>query len=499
MLKTLSVATRDRGRLAEITAIATRFGLGVLLARLGLGSTPDDSQSGADLPRRTRQALEALGPTFVKLGQILATRQDILPADWIAEFSLLHSDAPTLPFADLRPRVEEALGETVENAFAHFDETPLAAASMAQVHCATLHDGREVVVKIRRPGIAQRMRADIRLITHLAALAENGNRDIRRLQPRALIQTLLGQIEDELDFRIEGRNADRLRADLSDNPRVLLPEIHWQFSSEAVLVMDYLSGIPPRSAQALLDNGIDPASIAELGAELVLEMVLVNGRFHGDPHPGNLLCLPGNRLALIDLGLVGHVSARRQQEFLTFILSLRSGDATMLAETLSEWSAGAVPRERLLAVAEHLVARHGDGPLVLGALVADFFPLLRKEGLVLPADLALIFKALITMDGVLSAIRPGFDLTDALQRQRGRLLLNRVSAVQSPERLVALMLELARISDDAPRLLRALTRRLETPPRQDIMHDAPIGAAAKWIAGAILLAGAMMSIAIALH
>ncbi|BAV63970.1 ABC1 kinase family protein [Sphingobium cloacae] len=502
MLKTLVVAARDRERLAEISAVAARYGLDVLLARLGLGQDRDSGSEPPDLPRRTRQALEALGPTFVKLGQILATRRDLLPDPWVAEFEKLHSEAPTLPFDALRPRLEEALGEPPETAFAHFDTAPLAAASMAQVHRATLRDGNEVVVKIRRPGIRQKMQADLRLITHLAAIVESGSREARHFQPRALVGQLLDTVLEELDFTQEGRNADRLREDLSGHPGVVIPAIHWRFSSETVLVMDYVAGVAPRDGESLRAAGIDPAAIADLGAELVLDMVLVNGRFHGDPHPGNLLCLPGDRLALLDLGLIGHVSARRQQEFLTFILALRSGDAPTLADTLALWSAGSgVARERILTAAEHLTARHSNGPLVLGALVADFFPLLRKEGLVLPPDLALIFKALITMDGVLNAIQPGFDLSEAIQRARGRLVMNRLAASRSQDKIVALLLEASRIADDAPRLLRAFTRKLETEPeaQRSGPSDGAIIAGAKWIAGAVLAAGALVALMLGLR
>lgn len=497
MLKTIVVAARDRERLAEISAVAGRYGLDMLLGRLGLAKKVGGAEP-SDLPARTRQALEALGPTYVKLGQILATRQDLLPENWIEEFGRLHSDAPTLSFDQLRGDLEEALGEPVEAAFARFDAEPLAAASMAQVHRATLHDGQEVVVKIRRPGIARRMQADLRLITHLAGMVEAGSREARRFQPRALVQQLLDTVLEELDFTQEGRNADKLRADLSDNHRIVIPVIHWAFSSDTVLVMDYVEGVAPRNGEALRAAGIDPAAIADLGAELVLDMVLVNGRFHGDPHPGNLLCLPGNRLALLDLGLIGHVSGRRRQQFLTFILSLRSGDAQALADTLLIWHQGDQPsRERVVAAAEQLAARHGSGPLVLSRMVADFFPLIRKEGLILPPDLALIFKALITMDGVLGAIQPGFDLSEALQRARGRLVMHQLSAAHAPEKTVTLLLELSRIADDAPRLLRAITRRLEAGENT---HPKPMpDKRSEWTAYAIMIAGAMIAAAIMLH
>ncbi|PNU02039.1 ubiquinone biosynthesis protein [Novosphingobium guangzhouense] len=500
MLETVTVAARDRARMAEVSAVIARFGLDSLMARLGLtGNRGAEAGEETDLPARTRRALEALGPTYVKLGQILATRRDMLTDEWIAAFEQLHSDAPRIAFDTLRPGVEAALGEPPETAFAAFDTEPLAAASIAQVHRATLHDGTDVVVKIRRPGIRKAMEADLRLLRHLAALVEARSAMARRMMPSAMIEQLGREILDELDFTNEGRNADMLRADLSSIPQAIVPRIHWQHTSESVLVMDYIDGTRPRDPAELRAKGVNPSAIAQLGARLVLEMVLVNGRFHADPHPGNLLCLPpagegeGDRLALLDLGSVGFVSPRRQHEFLTFILSLRSNDPGGVADMLGLWSqAGEVPRERLLTASERLVARHGTGALVLNAMVADFFPLLRKEGLVLPPDLVLIFKAMVTMDGVLSGIAPDFDLSEALTALRGRLVASRLTRLAGPDRMEALLLEISRLSADAPRLMRAATARLEQgqPPATAATDDAAsraIGRAAVLIGGAIVV------------
>lgn len=498
----MTVATRDRTRMAEVGAVVARFGLESLLARLGLShGQSSESRDEADLPTRVRRALEALGPTYVKLGQILATRRDMLSAEWITAFEKLHSDAPRLPFEALRESVEAALGEPPETAFARFDPVPLAAASIAQVHRATLHDNSEVVVKIRRPGIRKTMEADLRLLRHLAALVEQRSNAARRMMPSAMIEQLGREILDELDFTNEGRNADILRADLVTIPQIVVPRIHWHYTSEAVLVMDYVAGVPPRDPASLKAAGIDPSAIARLGARMVLEMLLVNGRFHADPHPGNLLCLPPvgeadeNRLALLDLGSVGFVSPRRQHEFLTFILSLRGNDPSGVADMLALWSqSGDVPRERLLAAAERLVARHGTGALVLNAMVADFFPLLRNEGLVLPPDLVLIFKAMVTMDGVLADIMPGFDLSEALGELRGRLLTSRMSQLAAPDRIEALLLEFSRLSAEAPALMRAATTRMQRG--EDIRNDTALPSAIRQ--ASMLMASAVVLHAVAL-
>lgn len=498
MIKTLLVAGRDRKRLGEIFGVTSRYGLGILLARLGLeraAAAGDDGEQQQSLPQRTRLALEELGPTFVKLGQILATRGDLLPPEWIAELEQLHSCAPTLPFEELRAAVEEALGEPPEAAFASFDPQPLAAASMAQVHRATLRDGQPVVLKIRRPGIRPRMEADLRLIAHFAAVAEQASAEARRFAPAAMMRQLADAVLEELDFTTEGRNADRLRADFAREPRVVVPAIHWEWTSETLLVMDYVDGVPPRDGAALRAAGIDPAAIAGLGASIMLDMVLVNGRFHGDPHPGNLLCLPGNRIALLDLGMIGHVSPRRREEFIGFVQALSNADPAQLADVLAIWSGDSgVARANIQTAAERLVARHGGGRLVLSAMVADFLALMRDEGMTMPPDLLLIFKALVTIDGVLSNIEPDFDLSAAMRHSSLRIAMARLSPDHWAPILQALAWEGARIGDDAPRLLRAAIRRLEAEPTAVAASPEQLAAtmsAARWIAGAILV-GALL-------
>lgn len=497
MMKTVMVAARDRARLKEILGVASRFGLGVLLARLGIERAEDAGDPHPQgLPERTRLAIEALGPTFVKLGQILATRGDLLPPEWILELEQLHSSAPTLPFDALRPHVEDALGQPPEAAFGSFDPIPLAAASMAQVHRAVLPDGRQVVLKIRRPGIRPRMEADLRLIAQFAALVENASAEARRFAPTALMRQLTEAVLEELDFTSEGRNADRLRADFARDPRVVVPEIYWAWTSETLLVMDYVDGVPPRNGVTLRAAGIDPEAIADLGADIVLDMVLVNGRFHGDPHPGNLLCLPGNRLALLDLGMIGHVSPRRREEFIAFVQSLSTGDPIQLAEVLGVWSQGSgVAPERVQAAAERLIVRHGGGRLILRAMVADFLPLMRNEGMTMPPDLLLIFKALVTLDGVLTNIQPDFDLSAAMKRSSVRLVQARLSPDHWGPALQALAWELGKIADDAPRLIRAAVRRLEAEPVAvtPVSERTDLRAAAQWIGATILIGSVLIA------
>lgn len=496
MFETIRVAARDRKRVAEISAVLSRYGIGVLAARLGLGGTEGDTPP--DLPRRTREAIEALGPTFIKLGQILATRGDLLPPAWIDELSALHADAPTLPFDTLRPQVEAALGDAPEAVFARFDATPFAAASIAQIHRARLHDGREVVLKVRRPGIAETIAADLRLIAELAAIAERTNAEARRFAPTAMARQLATAMLEELDLASEGRHADALRADFADDPRVVIPSIHWPHSSETLLVMDYIEGVRPTDPASLRKAGIDPMRIAETGADIVLDMVLLNGRFHADPHPGNLLCQPGDRIALLDMGMTGQLSRRRRQEFIGFVRALASGDAAALADTLAVWTGTPTEGRRLLAPSDALIARHGGGQrIVMSALVGDMLRTMREQRLVLPPDLLIVFKALMTLDGVLNRIAPDIDLSQAMARATLRVTLDRASPTQLSAQLVPIAWELSRLGDDAPALIRAAVARLEAPPAAD-PGAAMVAQALRWLGIAIFGGAALVSAAVLL-
>lgn len=485
MFESVIVAARDSQRLAEIGAIVGRFGLDSLAGRLGVGR---DGAAPSDAPERARLALEALGPTFVKLGQILATRSDLLPPDWIAELEKLHSTAPTIPFEDLRADAEAALGGSPENVFAAFDPEPLAAASIAQVHRARLADGRDVAVKIRRPGIRPRMEADLRLIAAFARAAE-AKPAIARLRPREVVAQLSEAVLAELDFTQEGRNADRLRANFRRQPRVVIPEIHWELSSEALLVMDFVEGTPPSDADRLRAAGIDPRAIAALGADAVLQMVLIDGFFHGDPHPGNLLCQPGDKIALLDFGMVGHVSPKRREELLGFVQSITGRDPDRLADLLAAWTEG-VDRPAVERAAAQLVERHGQGRLILARVVEDIMRLLREQGLAMPADLVLTFKALITLDGVLGRIDPDFDLTAAARRAWIDALRARLAPGAVRDRLASLAIELANVEDNLPRLIRGAAKRLSEPPPASPPPDRLLPLAI--LAGAALISGAIL-------
>jgi ubiquinone biosynthesis protein len=316
-------AGKDLGRVHEIASILVRCGFGDVVRRLGLGHALEkagkalhwkyaEETAALEPHQRARHALQKLGPTFVKLGQVLATRVDLFPPEWIAEFEMLQDAAPPVPFAELRAQLEEDLGGPPEEIFAEFDTEPLAAASIAQVHRARLRDGRKVIVKIRRPGIKRVVEADLHLMQRLARIATNENPEVQRFRPNEVVHQFSLALRRELDLAHECRNAVRVAEGLTDREHIVVPKVYWQWTSERVNVQEYIEGINGRDMAGFEAAGLDRKLIASRGASAVLKMVLVDGFFHADPHPGNIFFLPDNSIALIDFGMIGHLTEERR-------------------------------------------------------------------------------------------------------------------------------------------------------------------------------------------
>ncbi len=419
--------TPDLGRLHEIAAVLTRHGLGDLVHRLGLAESLARAGHAvhldhvADLaqlapPVQVRLAMEELGPTFVKLGQILAGRTDLFDPQWIGEFEKLHSHVPPVPYESLSAQVREDLGGDPHEVFARFDTTPLAAASIAQVHAAQLYDGTEVVVKIRRPGIAERIEADLRLLQWLAAQAEMHLDSLRPLRPQRLVREFARSLRRELDLSTECRNAERIAANVADLDWVVIPRAHWTCTRVRINVQDRLVGVPGDRLDLLTpENGFDRALLARRGASGMLRMMLRDGLFHADPHPGNIFYLEGNRIGLIDFGMIGRLGARRREELIALLLGLAECRPPEVAEVLLGWVDG----DRVVEVAqledeiEEFVERYHDTPLgqlSLGRIMHEVASLMRAHQLSLPSDLALLIKAFISLEGIGRALDPNYNM-----------------------------------------------------------------------------------------
>jgi ubiquinone biosynthesis protein len=427
-------AARELGRLHDIAVVLIRYGFGDIVERIGMAATLEragrvlgwrvpEGLARLTPPVRVRRALEDLGPTFIKLGQVLATRVDLFPLEWTTELGKLHDAAPAAPLPDIWAQLKEDLGDDPYAVFAELETQPVAAASLAQVHRARLTDGTAVILKVRRPGIRPVVEADLRLLNRLAEIIEEEAPDFRRYRPREVMAQLTLSLRRELDFSSECRNAERIAANFAACPEIIVPRIHWQWSGERLNVQDYIYGVPGRDLAEVDAAGLDRKLLARRGANAVLKMMLEDGFFQADPHPGNVFYLPDNRIALIDFGMVGRLSEKRRYQVALLLRHLVTRDSASVSRVLLDWGDGTVDIEPLISTVESFLDQYHGVPLKqldLSAMLSDLVAILRNHGLALPADLALLIKAFIALEGMGRQLDPEFDIaaeaTPFLQR-----------------------------------------------------------------------------------
>jgi ubiquinone biosynthesis protein len=445
-------------RYSQIASIVMRHGL-----RPYLTGRPHRGRGGATLARPLRLALEQGGATFVKLGQVLSTRQDLLPPEFVRELGRLHHQVPPEPWPAVCESLGRELGVPVEEAFARFDRVPIAAASIAQVHTARTHSGQEVVVKVRRPGIEELVRRDLEIIRRLAKALERRTRWARTIGARELAEGFAESVHEELDFRVEAANLAAAAGARARRASVIrVPAVHTELSGERVLVLERLSGGPVGTAPKLL--GMTHEERMRFARELLAEMfeqLMTDGLFHADPHPGNVLLLDDGGVGLVDFGSVCRIDAGVRSGLRAFLLALHAGDAAALCDALLiiVTRPDEVDEQQLERALGRFLSRHfavGGTPNV--EVFGDLFRLVSRHGLAVPPEVAAVFRALGTLEGTLMAVVPGFSLVDEARRLVDDRLSRRgvASAISSGTHPVSLA-ELASVWE----LIRRMPRRLE--------------------------------------
>lgn len=521
-------SARDLGRLYEIASVLVRYGFGDMVRRLGLASTLEragralqweDAREYANLapPARVRRAMEDLGPAFVKLGQVLSTRVDLFEPEWIAEFSRLQDHAQPVPYEDVRAQLAEDLGGPPEEVFAEFDPQPMAAASLAQVYRARLPTGEAVVLKVRRPGVRPVVEADLRLLMRLAQLAESRHPGLRAFRPRQVVREFTLSLRRELDFASEARNGRRMAdkfagysdddgpapGDVADGQRpqqavILIPRVYR--ASERLCVQELVDGIPGSDLIAVDAAGLDRPLLARRGARAVLKMILEDGFFHADPHPGNVFYLPGNRIAFIDFGMVGRLSQPRREQLMRLLLGLVKQQPASAAEVLMDWAGtSAADHDGLLRDLEAFVEDYQGvalRELRVGQALTDVVAMLREYRLTLPADLSLLVKAFISLEAMGRELDPGFEMARQARPVLERALREHYAPDQVLRRGWGSMRDtlslLSGLPNDLSRLLRA-ARRGRLDIHIDVLHLKRVGdqldrAASRLVVGIVVAA-----------
>ncbi|MGG6264385.1 ABC1 kinase family protein [Leptolyngbya sp. AN03gr2] len=359
-------------RYSQIANIVARHGLGYFVGILGLERFVPFHQGLLGHSRRTepytqpehiRMAFEELGPTFIKLGQILSTRADLLTPEYQAEFAKLQDQALPVLTNAMEDILAEELGKPINAVFATFDPTPIAAASIGQVYTATLHDGTEVVVKVRRPGIVEQVEEDLEILQNLAVSASYRWELAKQYDVIGLAQEFAQTLRSELDYLREGRNAERFAKNFAHNPNVHIPRIFWESTTSRVLTMERIRGIKVSDLSALNAAGINRKTLAEQIAQLNLQMVFEDGFFHADPHPGNFFIEPNGRIGLIDFGMVGSLDSQTQEHLAGILLAVISQDADRLVDAFLElgFAQQTVDRSLLRRDLQYLVVLYREG------------------------------------------------------------------------------------------------------------------------------------------
>lgn len=440
LLETVS-AMRDLPRLHEITTVMIRHGFGDVMRRLGVISLLERAGQMLHLPQaeinhtvlatpqRIRLAFEELGPTFIKLSQLLATRVDMFPPEWIAEFEKLQDSVPPLPFEKLLPTLEKALGHSPFELFRDLQTESCGSASIAQVHRATLFDGTAVVLKICRPDIRSKIEADLRILGHIAALIESEIPEARRFQPVQIVKEFGHSLLRELDLALEARTQERFRESFAPDSGIVVPRIYWEWTCQQLNVQQYVSGIAGNDMAAIDAAGLDRKLLAQRGADAVLKMILIDGHFHADPHPGNVFYLADNRLALLDFGMVGRLSDQRRNQIVDLLIALAQHDEQGMLEVLLEWTEDSdVDEAKLYLDVSELASDYEFRALKdirLGELLAAVSAIMRAHSITLPSDLTLLFKALITLEGLGLKLDPDFHITDRIEPFLKRVIRQR--------------------------------------------------------------------------
>jgi ubiquinone biosynthesis protein len=417
---------RHLNRYRQILTVLFKYGFGDLLEMLKIdqyievGLQMISRNRGARVerltrPQRLRMAFEELGPTYIKLGQILSTRPDLIPMDFIQELSRLQDDVPAFPFKKVCKVVESEFGHPPEELFDSLEEKPQASASIGQVHRAILKDGEAVAVKFQRPGIRKIIEIDLEIMLHLATLAEHHIEELALQRPVKIVDEFARMLEKEIDYKIEATSMERCARQFLDDPDVYIPKVYREVTTSRVLTAEFVEGIKISDIDRLESAGLDRKVITTRGADLVLKQIFEYGFFHADPHPGNIFALPNNVICLIDFGMVGVVDRQTRDDFVDLLDSIVHRNEIQASEVLLKltyWDEE--PDRRLLEreVADFM-GRHLYKPLKeieLGKLLQQMLEVAGDFQLRVPPDLFLMMKALGTVEGVGRMLDPDFDM-----------------------------------------------------------------------------------------
>ncbi len=464
----MKLSARHLKRYRELTALLWRYGRSDLVKQMG--HLPD---GGADEPHyeepppdgvtpdRLVDDLEKMGPTYVKLGQVLAGRRDLLPQEYLDALARLQDKVKPFPFADVERIVMTELGVRLSKAFAHFDPEPMAAASLGQVHRAALRDGRAVVVKVQRPDIRPQIAEDFEVLEQIASFLDKHTEPGKRYRFGTLLEEFRTTLHQELNYEREAQNLLQLRENLRDFPRLLVPEPIVDYCTRTVLTMEEVRGVKVTALSPLVRTELDAGPLLDELFKAYLKQVLVDGLFHADPHPGNIFLTDDQRIALLDLGMVGHTTPDMQQALFKLVLAVSDGLGEEVARVIVDVSrkTEAYQPDEFRRIISGLVARRRDRGLEqvnVGQSLLDVARAAAENGLFVPSELTLLGKTLLQLDEVGRILDPNFRPNEAVRRHTAELMSQRMRKDVSQGNFFSSLLDLKQLATTLPSRLNRL-------------------------------------------
>lgn len=411
----LGIPARHFTRYYEILSVFMRHGLGYMF--MAGNSWPMQERNLAVMGVHLRNAFSELGPAFIKLGQLVSTRSDLVPQPIVQELVKLQDRVPPLAFRDIRRVLEESLQSPLESVFREFEPIPLAAASIGQVHYAVLPTGEKAAVKVQRPFLQETVKTDLEIFQVFVRHFEQKTQWGKHYPIGMLLEEFSMTLKGELNFLNEGHNADKISKSTKHNANILIPKIHWELTRPSILTMEYIPGIPLHQIICSQDPAYNTHKIADRLSKALLRQILLEGCFHADPHPGNILILPEDKIALIDFGITGHLSSTMKDQVLALVSALIRGKDALLLKILSQMGVvpEAIDQTGFLADISAFRQAHlkvSSPKFSLGKSTQDFFAVVSRYGIFIPSEFILIGKSLLTLEGVLNVLDPTLNLTE---------------------------------------------------------------------------------------
>jgi ubiquinone biosynthesis protein len=464
-------------RYGEILNVLIKYGFGDLVDALNIkqyidvgiekitGKEPERIEK-LSRPQRVRMTLEDLGPTFVKLGQILSTRPDLIPLAYVQELSKLQDNVPPFPYDDVRAAVKAETGKFPEEIFHSIHKKPIAAASIGQVHKATLKGSEEeVAIKIQRPNIQQTIEADLEILLHLAHLMERHVTEMEMLHPTKVVNEFARSMEDELDYTVEASHIEHFARQFLDDETVYVPKVYRDLSTQRMLVMEFIDGIKASDLDRLKHDGYDLQEIASRGADSILKQISLFGFYHADPHPGNIFILPNNILCFIDFGMMGRINRQEREDFSDFVGLLIEKNENKIVDALLKLTNFAQDpnRNELQRDLMEFIDRYAYLPLKeleIGKMLESVLEILTKQGMSLKLDLYLMVKALSTAEGLGRSLDPEFEITKHAEPFFRKIKASRYTPKRIAGDLADSGTELLRLFKEIPGELREVLKNV---------------------------------------